>query len=142
MLENWRKRSGATNKPSSRPPLWLMTAFVVLSCVILPAKGSAEAPEGYDPHDYRKLVSFLEQSNGDGKNGNRISEYYDPLDPSTWTRVIWTDTLPKKVRSIQWDWMGLVGSLDVSNCEALAYLACNGNQLGSLDVSSCSALIY
>ena len=114
MLENWRKRSGATNKPSSRPPLWLMTAFVVLSCVILPAKGSAEAPEGYDPHDYQKLVSFLELPNGDGKNGNKISASYSPLDTSTWTWVGWTYTLPKKVSWIQWNVMGLVGSLDVA----------------------------
>ncbi len=143
MLVNWRKRHGATNKPSSKPPLWLIAAFVVLSCVILPAKGSAEVPEGYDPHDYQKLVSFLELPNGDGKNGDKISENYenyDPLDPSTWRWVGWTDTLPKKVKWIQWNEMGLVGNLDVSNCEALTDLACFGNQLSSLDASDCSAL--
>lgn len=52
----------------------------------------------------------------------------------------WTDTLPKKVKWIQWNEMGLVGNLDVSNCEALTDLACFGNQLSSLNVSGCSAL--
>ncbi|MBR3460618.1 MAG: hypothetical protein IKH21_07540, partial [Clostridia bacterium] len=42
-------------------------------------------PEGYNDHDYQKLVAFLEQTDDEGvKNGEKLSENYDPNDPATW----------------------------------------------------------
>ena len=42
-------------------------------------------PEGYNAHDYIKCVEFLEQTDENGvKNGMKLSESYDPNDPSTW----------------------------------------------------------
>lgn len=134
---------------------------MVLSCVILPATGSAEVPEGYDPHDYQKLVSFLELPNGGGKNGDRISENYDPDHPSTWGGVTWSAFIPKKVTRIEWKNKGLIGSLDVNGFTELEYLDCSNdgmpghemnrssvseqlagdcNQLSSLNAGGCSAL--
>ncbi|MBR5713782.1 MAG: hypothetical protein IKX58_03190, partial [Clostridia bacterium] len=42
-------------------------------------------PEGYNDHDYQKLVAFLEQTDDEGvKNGEKCSNTYDPNDPATW----------------------------------------------------------
>ena len=38
---------------------------------------------GYNDHDYRKLVTFLELPNGTGKNGHQINPDYKPEDPTT-----------------------------------------------------------
>ena len=81
--------------------------FAVLSITsALPVIALAESatrfptPEGYNDHDYQKLVAFMEQTDEDGiKNGEKCSENYDPTDPETWGtdgysihRFQWTKT--------------------------------------------------
>lgn len=57
-------------------------------------------PDGYNDHDYQKMVAFFEQTDENGvRNGEKLSEDYDPTDPETWweyddgywrRRVEWT----------------------------------------------------
>lgn len=42
-------------------------------------------PDGYNDHDYQKMVAFFEQTDENGvRNGEKLSEDYDPTDPGTW----------------------------------------------------------
>lgn len=42
-------------------------------------------PDGYNDHDYQKMVAFFEQTDENGvRNGEKLSENYDPTDPGTW----------------------------------------------------------
>ena len=42
-------------------------------------------PHGYNDHDYQKMVAFFEQTDENGvRNGEKLSEDYDPTDPETW----------------------------------------------------------
>ena len=39
-------------------------------------------PDGYNDHDYQKMVAFFEQTDENGvRNGEKLSEDYDPTDP-------------------------------------------------------------
>jgi len=116
------------------------SGLVVLSYITLPAVGSAEAPSGYDEHDYEKLKAFLELANEAGTNGSKLSAGYDPDNPDTWAGVTWSDSTPKRVTHINWAPMGLIGNLDVSGCTELKSLDCENNHLDSLNVSNCTAL--
>ena len=105
-------------------------------------------PEGYNDHDYQKLVAFLEQTDDEGvKNGEKLSEDYDPIDPETWgtywdgQRFQWIESYGElRIQTIYVDWCGLCGTLDVSGCTALEELWCSGNNLTTLDVSNNTAL--
>ncbi|MDR1422753.1 MAG: hypothetical protein LBI64_07840, partial [Coriobacteriales bacterium] len=75
----------------------------------------------------------------------------DPADgssiPSDWvsglSRVVWsTDTLNKRIMSLDISGRTLTGALDVSGLTALTALYCSNNQFTSLDVSGCRALSY
>ena len=74
----------------------IAAVFVVLNIAsALPAIALDESTtrypttEGYNDHDYQKLVAFLEQTDEEGvKNGEKLSEDYDPNDPETWGHII------------------------------------------------------
>lgn len=100
---------------------------------------SHKTPEGYNEHDYQKLVAFLEQTDNEGvKNGEKLSDNYDPADPTTWGACVW-----RKGRLFRFEPQGyittLVGALDLSGC-ALRDLYCGGNNLTELNVSGCTRL--
>ncbi|MBR5717668.1 MAG: leucine-rich repeat domain-containing protein, partial [Clostridia bacterium] len=106
-------------------------------------------PEGYNDNDYQKLVAFLEQTDEEGvKNGEKLSENYDPNDPTTWgtyyygnQRFQWIESDGElRIQRICVLGMGLCGALDVSGCTALEDLDCRYNNLTTLDVSGCTAL--
>ena len=105
-------------------------------------------PEGYNDHDYRKLVAFLEQTDDEGvKNGKKLSENYDPNDPATWgtycgdQRFQWIESDGElRIQEIYVSYENLYGALDVSGCTALEHLSCINNNLTTLDVSGCTAL--
>ena len=104
-------------------------------------------PEGYNDHDYQKLVAFLEQTDDEGvKNGEKLSENYDPNDPATWNlhydnSRVWIESDGElRIQEIYVSYKNLCGALDVSGCTALYYLDCGSNNLTSLDVSGCTAL--
>ena len=104
-------------------------------------------PEGYNDHDYQKLVAFLEQTDDEGvKNGEKCSDNYDPNDPTTWETdggFQWIESDGElRIEDIYVWSKNLCGVLDVSGCTALTSLDCCFNNLTSLDVSSNTALDY
>ena len=118
-------------------------------------------PDGYNDHDYQKMVAFFEQTDENGvRNGEKLSEDYDPTDPETWWEydgdycrgsIEWT-TVAGEYRLYEIFFGGssnsahpleLVGNLDVSGCTALVKVRCwswGDIQLTGLDVSGCAAL--
>ena len=118
-------------------------------------------PDGYNDHDYQKMVAFFEQTDENGvRNGEKLSEDYDPTDPETWREydgdhcrgdITWTTVAGEyRLCDIFFGGIGnyalpleLVGFLDVSGCTALTEVRCwsSGDiQLTGLDVSGCTAL--
>ena len=119
-------------------------------------------PHGYNDHDYQKMVAFFEQTDENGvRNGEKLSEDYDPTDPETWWEydgdycrgiVAWTTVAGEyRLYNIFFGGIGnyalpleLVGFLDVSRCTALAEVRCGSwgdIQLTGLDVSGCTSLV-
>lgn len=108
-------------------------------------------PDGYNDHDYQKMVSFFEQTDENGvRNGEKLSENYDPTDPGTWWEadgseigVEWTvDDDEYRICEIRIgsSSLGMMGNLDVSGCTGLDRLDCSENQLTEINVSGCTAL--
>jgi Leucine-rich repeat (LRR) protein len=124
-----------------RTALGMIVLLVVLFCLISQKTYAYVTPDGYNDHDYQKLVAFLELPNGAEKNGDKLSADYDPEKPITWRGVFWNKEADNKVYGISWYSIGLVGNLDVSGCTALTNLYCGRNQLIGLDVSGCTALM-
>ena len=132
--------------------LALVMALTIVPFSALPrSEAKAEAaptwtvPAGYNEHDYNKIAAFLEQTDENGvKNGEKISETYDPNDPSTWGenyRLQWTSVNgEQRVWQINIYDKDLCGSFDVSGCTALEELRCYSNNLTELDVSQNTAL--
>ena len=118
--------------------LFILSAVSVISASAYDDVGLT-TPAGYDPHDYRKLLSFLEREDDAGiKNGEKLSENYDPDDPDTWSYTFtytdddgdeWTETAgvvwmffntTMHVRWIRSNGRGIVGTLDISDCSKVA----------------------
>ena len=108
-------------------------------------------PDGYNDHDYQKMVAFFEQTDENGvRNGEKLSENYDPTDPGTWWEadgseigVEWTvDDDEYRICEIiiGSSSLGMMGNLDVSGCTGLDRLDCSENQLTEINVSGCTAL--
>lgn len=108
-------------------------------------------PDGYNDHDYQKMVAFFEQTDENGvRNGEKLSEDYDPTDPGTWWEadgseigVEWTvDDDEYRICEIRIgsSSLGMMGNLDVSGCTGLDRLDCSENQLIEINVSGCTAL--
>ena len=142
-----------------------MIAAILLVLVMLgsamPMQLAAEAmtplttryatPDGYNDHDYQKMVAFFEQTDENGvRNGEKLSENYDPTDPGTWWEadgseigVEWTvDDDEYRICEIRIgsSSLGMMGNLDVSGCTGLDRLDCSENQLTEINVSGCTAL--
>ena len=119
-------------------------------------------PHGYNDHDYQKMVAFFEQTDENGvRNGEKLSEDYDPTDPETWREydgdycrgsIEWTTVAGEyRLYNIFFGGIGndalpleLVGFLDVSGCTALTEVRCKSwgdIQLTGLDVSGCTSLV-
>ena len=108
-------------------------------------------PDGYNDHDYQKMVAFFEQTDENGvRNGEKLSEDYDPTDPGTWWEadgseigVEWTvDDDEYRICEIRIgsSSLGMMGNLDVNGCTGLDRLDCSENQLTEINVSGCTAL--
>ena len=97
------------------------------------------------------MVAFFEQTDENGvRNGEKLSENYDPTDPGTWWEadgseigVEWTDDDDEyricEIR-IGSSSLGMMGNLDVSGCTGLERLDCSENQLTEINVSGCTTL--
>ena len=108
-------------------------------------------PDGYNDHDYQKMVALFEQTDENGvRNGEKLSENYNPTDPGTWWEadgseigVEWTvDDDEYRICEIRIgsSSLGMMGNLDVSGCTGLDRLDCSENQLTEINVSGCTAL--
>ena len=124
----------------------LITAALLLVCM-MPLSSLADGtryptPDGYNDNDYQKLVTFLELVDENGvKNGEKLSESYDPQDPATWKGTTWENGRIKGICFWRYAYNEkCVGKLDVSDCTMLEWLYCDYNQLAELDVSGCTAL--
>ncbi|MBR5948962.1 MAG: hypothetical protein IKZ82_10030 [Clostridia bacterium] len=144
-------------KKISIKPLALLLALVfALTASALPLARAesgfaARTADAYDENDYQKLASFLELADASGvKNGEKLSESYDVLDPGTWgvkadgePRFRWTEADGKlRIESIDAAYIpgGLRGALDLSNCTSLYSVIINRNELTAVDVSDCTSL--
>ena len=122
----------------------LITAALLLVCMtplaVFADNTRYPTPGGYNDNDYQKLVTFLELEDESGvRNGEKISENYDPQDPTTWEGTTWENG---NIFQIDFYDRNLIGKLDVSNCTELVELDCGYNQLTELDVSNNTALVY
>ena len=119
--------------------------------VMTPLTTRYATPDGYNDHDYQKMVAFFEQTDENGvRNGEKLSENYDPTDPGTWWEadgseigVEWTvDDDEYRICEIRIgsSSLGMMGNLDVSGCTGLDRLDCSENQLTEINVSGCTAL--
>ena len=122
----------------------LITAALLLVCMtplaVFADNTRYPTPGGYNDNDYQKLVTFLELEDESGvRNGEKISENYDPQDPTTWEGTTWENG---NIFQIDFYDRNLIGKLDVSNCTELVHLYCGYNQLTELDVSNNTALVY
>lgn len=100
-------------------------------------------PEGYNAHDYDAMASFLETVDERGiKNGRKLNLDYSVDDPTTWRNINWAEIGgEKRLVSALIENRSLVGSLDLSDCVGLYWLACYYNDLDSLSVANCSEMI-
>ena len=122
----------------------LITAALLLVCMtplaVFADNTRYPTPGGYNDNDYQKLVTFLELEDESGvRNGEKISENYDPQDPTTWEGTTWENG---NIFQIDFYDRNLIGKLDVSNCTELVELDCGYNQLTELDVSNNTALVW
>ena len=104
------------------------------------------APEGYNEHDYNKLIAFLEITDENGiKNGEKLSAGYNPDDPETWGDAFeWTETDDGlRIIEIHADFcLSLEGSLDLDGCNELSSLFCYWNRISELKVTNCPNLKF
>lgn len=63
---------------------------------------------------------------------------WDLSDPTTWNGIIWNDN--GNVGSIDFSYMNLEGTLDLSNFSSLKSLNLSGNNLTSVNLDNCSSL--
>ena len=98
-------------------------------------------PDGYNVHDYNKCVEFLEQTDENGvKNGEKLSDNYDPNDPATWYGIYWSNDADRRAETMSLSEFELVGYLDVSGCTELVELDCSKNNITEINVLDCTAL--
>ena len=122
----------------------LITAALLLVCMtplaVFADNTRYPTPGGYNDNDYQKLVTFLELEDESGvRNGEKISENYDPQDPTTWEGTTWENG---NIFQIDFYDRNLIGKLDVSNCTELVELDCSYNQLTELDISNNTAMWF
>ena len=122
----------------------LITAALLLVCMtplaVFADNTRYPTPGGYNDNDYQKLVTFLELEDESGvRNGEKISENYDPQDPTTWEGTTWENG---NIFQIDFYDRNLIGKLDVSNCTELVELDCSSNQLTELDISNNTAMWF
>ena len=137
----WGRTANLRNK-GIRAVSWMIVLLSVgLFCLVSQRTYAYDTPEGYDDHDYQKMVAFLELPNGTRNNGRQLSAYYNPQDPTTWGGIEWDSGIDRRILTIDWNYKSLVGNIDVSGCSVLEKLTfVNNDQLTELDVSGCSAL--
>ncbi len=110
-------------------------------------------PSGFDETEYGRLVTFLEQTDDNGvKNGEKLSEYYDPEDPFTWSeygddseagdRMVYFERINGVYKTDWVDFWGLelTGFLDLSGFDSLGTLMLQECGIEGYDIEGCTRL--
>lgn len=109
-------------------------------------------PAGYDAHDYNKCAAFFEITDENGvKNGSRMDSGYDPNDPETWISIdelndIFEHVLWVEQNGVKYLWridvafLGVVGTLDLSDCPYLEYIEATNGNLDAINTHGCGAM--
>ena len=125
-----------------------LALVMALSCLPFSVLAKTAAPlwtvpAGYNEHDYDAMARFLETVDARGvKNGRKLNLNYSADDPDTWRNINWTDVGgEKRLVSALIENRSLVGTLDLSDCSALYWLACYYNDLDALSVANCTEMI-
>ncbi len=84
----------------------------------------------FNKNDIAKLETIY-------KNNSDVCDW-DLSDPTTWNGIIWNDN--GNVESIDFSYMNLEGTVDLSNFSSLKSLNLSGNNLTSLNLDNCSSL--
>lgn len=114
---------------------------------------------GYDAHDLAAIVAFLELDSAvqGKKNGQLISEDYDPADPSTFSvtdnggkasaqPIVFAEDANGRLhlKSVHFEGNtlanGLAGDIDLSGCAGLTDFYWNSQLNHSVDLSDCASL--
>lgn len=96
-------------------------------------------PQGYSATDWNALKRFLETTDSQGvKNGKKVSALYGAGFLDETPGVVWKAdaTGVKRIKSIAWANLGLVGTLDLTGINALERLDVSGNALTVLTLDS------
>lgn len=97
--------------------------------------------KNFNPHDTKRLTSFLEQPSSVStlKNGNIISYNYNKENPETWNGIVWNDNGECFVIS----WYGkehLSGILNLNDCKGLSMVNLDNNNITSISTKNCFEL--
>lgn len=137
---------GSTNVGKKFVSIILAALFGFAALAAGPAPVTADEgdePSGYDAHDRAAMLAFLETEDEDGvKNGEKLSADYDPLDPSTWAGIVWTEDEEKRLKFFTAAYSELCGVLDLNGASALERVTVTGNALTGLDLADCTSLKY
>lgn len=115
------------------------------------AESVRTVPEGYNEHDYMKVVDFLEIEDGNGvKNGTKLNSAYNPEDPETWltvnqfgeTKGFFFEEIEgeQRLSEVLCSAFGLVGKIDLEDCSELVEVYCARNMLNGIVVLGCPRL--
>ncbi len=128
-----------------------MLALIILLLSVFSFGATADVK--YDAHDVEKFRAFLEVTDADGiTNGSKLSAFYDPHDPSTWTGE--GDGFSKYKYGVNWSEDGravafycdgytngvVYGDFDVEGCDALEYVNIYGAAIQSVNFAGCTSL--
>ncbi len=126
--------------------LLILGITIIFALTLLPTAALAKdtVPNGYNEHDYNAMVNFLNQPSPVPGQTNAQRLGYDIKRPETWTDVVWSSDVEKRIVIIGYSFDNsdriLAGSLDLSNCTALEELDFIKTEVTELNVRGCTAL--
>ena len=142
----------------------ILSLFLAFLFFALPLAASADirynTPIGYNDHDYRKLVAFMELTDADGvRNGEKVvvpfDGYYLPAFPTTWSYYYYDhengilymwgvffsdDEEDSRAVGLELYDMDLIGPLDISDCTEISEVYCDRNHFKYINASGCTDL--
>lgn len=130
-----------------------LVAAVMALIIAAPAQTALapkfETPAEYNENDYQKMVSFLETGDAAGvKNGEKLSESYDPEAPDTWTDsaeacLVWSwESTEYRLKKICFNGYDMVGKLDLSYCAKLDEVDLADAHLASIDLTGTNVVCF
>jgi hypothetical protein len=90
----------------------------------------------YDTFERAKLYEFASFGENISKLGWNLE------DPTSWSGVKWSNSEDSKVESISLPYLGLSGSIDLSQFSELVTIDLRGNSIDNITVNDCAELVY